>query len=242
MASIYPSKFLKPVPSLTLEDYETDNLTLDNSESEVSTESSPKDPKFIRHYTVVPGTLNTISETYFVPKHNPELAVFSSLLTNKGFTEFSNKKGADNVMKAEYNFQEGYLTLLSIKDREVMKTYTEFEKGINTILDRSYSEEDLIQAKISLAKETYKFIKPSILKNTTDAEKLEKIEFTLQCLDVKDQSIVEAGEKWVNEKLKKGESSQVIYGKTSDNLEMYVSQGWVVDRFAKGLSLQTKNY
>jgi hypothetical protein len=41
----------------------------------------------------------------------------------------------------------------------------------------------------------------------------------------------------IHQKIKAGQSSQVVYGKASENLEMYVSQGWTVERFAKGLSI-----
>lgn len=163
-------------------------------------------------------------------------------MNTKGFEQFQKTKLPNNTMKIDYNFQNEHLTFLSINDKEIMRVYTEFERALSLILNRNYTADDLIYAKIQLAKQTYEFIKPGILKDTTDQQKLDLINFTLSCLEVTDQEIVDTANQEINEKLKKGESNQIIYGKQSDNLEMYVSQGWVVDRFAKGLSLQNKNY
>ncbi len=67
-----------------------------------------------------------------------------------------------------------------------MKVYNDFEKVLLSTLNRIFTEEDLIQAKIEIAKQTYKYIKPNLLTDTTDQQKLDKILFTIKCLEVKE--------------------------------------------------------
>ena len=185
----------------------------------------------------MPGYLNTISETFFTDTDSPQLAVFAKLLEMKGLEEFRRKKGPENQMKAIYDELTGHLTIQSLKDREVLKVYTQFEKAIIGLLNRNFKDSDLIQAKILVVKETFEYLKPKLSKNTSDLQKLQKVKFTLRCLDVTQQEMIDSATSNIHQKIKAGQSSQVVYCKASENLEMYVSQGWTVERFAKGLSI-----
>lgn len=211
-------------------------------ESQKPTESKQNSPQNIRHYVVIPGELNTISETFTTAKNSPELAVFSKLLEAKGLEEFRRRKGPQNKMQVFYCEKVGHVTIQSINDREIMKVYTQFEKGIVSLLNRGFNDGDLIQAKILLVKDLYQLVKPKLQSNLTDTQRLEKIDFILRCLEVTQQEMIQTVNANILEKIKAGQSSQIIYGKASENLEMYVSQGWVVERFAKGLSINKEQY
>jgi len=62
----------------------------------------------------------------------------------KGLEEFRRKKGPENQMKAIYDELTGHLTIQSLKDREVLKVYTQFEKAIIGLLNRNFKDSDLI--------------------------------------------------------------------------------------------------
>lgn len=63
-----------------------------------------------------------------------------------------------------------------------------------------------------------------------------------QLFEVKREDVVEVANKYLLDKIEKGETSQVVFGQQTDALEMFVKNGWEIERFVKGLSLSQKNY
>ena len=71
-------------------------------------------------------------------------------------------------MKVIYCEKTGHFTIQSLGDRELLKVYTQFEKGIVSILNRGFKESDFTQAKILLIKDSLEYLKSKLESNTTN--------------------------------------------------------------------------
>lgn len=94
--------------------------------------------------------------------------MFAKLLETRGLEEFRRRKGPQNSIRVIYCEKTGHFTVQSLRDRETLKVYTQFERGIVNLLNRGFKESDFVQAKILLVKECYQYLKPKIEINTSD--------------------------------------------------------------------------
>lgn len=63
-----------------------------------------------------------------------------------------------------------------------------------------------------------------------------------QILGVTKEDLLEVAEKYILESLKNDKTSKVIFGAKNDDLDVFVSRDWKVERFVDGLSLKPQNY
>lgn len=75
-----------------------------------------------------------------------------------------------------------------------------------------------------------------LLSNFSYDERIKKF------LGVKRQDLIDVAGKYLLDAVSKGETQQSVFGVNTNKLELYIKNGWKIERFSKGLSLNTHNY
>ena len=108
------------------------------------------------------------------------------------------------------------------------------------------SDELLNQAKLRIAKRVFK---PEIMVNQgvrdsfyNPIDFLKQSDRLKQVMSVKKQEVIDAVAEHLLKALSEGRTQQTIFGVNSEKLPLYVKNGWKIERFSQGLSLNSKKY
>ena len=135
--------------------------------------------------------------------------------------------------------------MISEFDKNFTETYLKFEKCVNDITEGSFHEGHLDTAKLSAFKS---IDKPTLSHNLG----LDIFQYGItqelsqtrreRLLEVSKDDIIDVANRYLLSAMEKDETHKVILGQNTDKLEMFVKNGWKIERFVAGLSLNQHKY
>eukprot|EP00331_Platyophrya_macrostoma_P017885 CAMPEP_0176471264 /NCGR_PEP_ID=MMETSP0127-20121128/41032_1 /TAXON_ID=938130 /ORGANISM="Platyophrya macrostoma, Strain WH" /LENGTH=556 /DNA_ID=CAMNT_0017865885 /DNA_START=137 /DNA_END=1807 /DNA_ORIENTATION=- len=196
---------------------------------------------FKTHFTL-PMQVNYVVESFATPHYNdpdtPKLHILSQLLSSTVLHQEIREKGG------AYG-GEGVMSFWSYRDPHVLETYQAFEKAVQWASKGEMSEGDIKDAKMGVFARIDKVVEPQhkgmfeLLGGVTTEMRQQ---YRTRLLEVKHQDLVDVAQKYLLESIKKGETSQVIFGSQNNNLEGLMSRGWKIEQPVEGLSVQEGSY
>ena len=61
-------------------------------------------------------------------------------------------------------------------------------------------------------------------------------------LDATADDMIDVAQRYILDAMEKDKTSKVIFGAKNENLDIFVSRDWKIERFIEGLSLKPQNY
>ena len=135
--------------------------------------------------------------------------------------------------------------MITEKDKNFTETYLKFEKSIKDISEGAFHESHLDTAILSAFRN---IDQPTLSHNIG----LDLFQFGInsellqtrreRLLGVSKDDIIDVSNRYLLSAMEKDETHKVILGQNTDKLEMFVKNGWKIERFVAGLSLNQHKY
>jgi Zn-dependent M16 (insulinase) family peptidase len=202
---------------------------------------------FKTHF-VLPMQVNYVVESIAVPGYThpdtPKLHILSEILSQTELHREIREQGGAYAGGSSLT-SNGTFNFYSYRDPHVLQTYEAFEKSMQWASKGEMTNQDIKDSKISLFAKVDRVVEPQnkglrkwVYGITDDM----RDEYRKRLLDVSKQDLVDVAEKYLYTSVKKGETSQVIFGSQNNDLETLMQRGWKIERPVEELSVQEGSY
>ena len=197
---------------------------------------------------VIPSNTNYVVETFKIPplldSSTPALKVLAELLTWKYLLPLIREQGGAYGAGCSVS-NSGTASFYSFRDPQSLSTFNNYEQAIQNICNARFTQQDLDSAKLTLfSKLDKEQLKKSKLLSwfLRDYSEDTSERFREDCLAVTGEQVKQVCEEFFLESLAKDESSRVVFGSPSNNLEGFLAKGWLIENFVDDLSLDPQDY
>lgn len=219
-------------------------------------------PVYYKHFFKTPLTVNNCSESMIIPTitnidDNAALQVLGDLMTFTYLIPSIREKGGAYGAGCKVS-ENGIFTFHSYRDPKIDSTYDNFEKALDSVVSKEFTEGQLREAKLLTFQKLDKVIDPSLKglyafsRGYTDEQRLK---IRLRCklailnkhpsiitiiniynnfftfftgLDLTREDLVAVAEKYLIKAIEGGKTSRVVFGSQNADFNGLETQGWRV--------------
>ncbi|KAL4482884.1 hypothetical protein ABPG74_018910 [Tetrahymena malaccensis] len=203
---------------------------------------------FSRSFIPLPINTNYIVESFKMPEvidgKTPVMHLVGEVMRN--CIHFEEIRSVDGVYDAGcYIDLNGSFSIFSFRDHSTVQRYETFERAIQYITNKDFTERELKEAKISLFSKIDKNVEPYnkgikwFIYGLNDKLRLN---YRQALLAANSQKVIDTANEILLENIMKEQSSQVIIGSQAHNLKKLLSRGWKIEKAVDGISVSPKSY
>ena len=197
---------------------------------------------------VIPSNTNYVIETFKTPPllhdDNASIKVLTELLTWKYLIPLIREKSGAYGAGCRMS-NEGRASFYSYRDPQSLSTFSHYETAIQAIVQNRFDAYDLDSAKLTLFSSLDSTVrnKDKLVNFFISGVSEDQIEvYRNQCLNVTSEDIQKVCQDYFLDPLSNDQSSRVIFGSPSNNLEGFLARGWKIENFVEDLSLKQQDY
>jgi presequence protease len=123
----------------------------------------------------------------------------------------------------------GIVSMYSYRDPNVDKTYTNFERTVQEIIDGNFSDRELAEAKLLAFQKLDKVVEPSLrglVQFTRGYEQESKMRLRLKALEISRDDLVFVAQKYLMNSIEHNKTSRVVFGSQSADFKTLEDGGW----------------
>jgi presequence protease len=197
---------------------------------------------YCQHYFETPLNVNNNVEAFLGPGYYSEdygvALVAANLLTHEFLHPLIREKGGAYGSGASAN-ENGLFNMYSFWDPKLEETYENFEKSIQKLTSKEFSEKQLEQAKLATFQRLDKILEPSLkgmLLFTRGYTDEQRASHRLRVLECSKDEVSKFAEETLMTQLEKGQTSRVVFGAQLSESDELKKNGWKIEKPLEFLS------